>query len=126
MKKIKLLILILTLFSFHAGATGYTHNMFVAHKKLQAGKESAFEKMTAKKVKPLVKFSKPVAHVKETSVLVDTKQLSDAITLNERVLKAGPASFFENDQESESDESMVTKLVAAVRCVIYTFIGRLC
>jgi hypothetical protein len=63
MKTIKLLIL-LALFSLQAGATGYSHNMFVAHKKLQVGKECPSEKIIAKKAKvsKQVKYSVETKH----------------------------------------------------------------
>jgi hypothetical protein len=54
MKTIKLFILLLMI-SLQASATGYVHNMFVAHRKLQSGKECVTEKAIAKKVKPAMK-----------------------------------------------------------------------
>ncbi|MCE6989187.1 hypothetical protein [Dyadobacter sp. CY323] len=119
MKTIKILF-IFTLLSLHAGATGYVHNMFVAHKKLQAGKEIGIEKVVAKKAAPVMKVKN--AQVKQASFFKNS-QISESITLNERMLKEGPVSFFTNEKEEESDESMVSKLVSVVRCVIYAFVG---
>ena len=123
MKTIKILF-IFTLLSLHAGATGYVHNMFVAHKKLQAGKEVGIEKAVAKKAAPAMKVKQ--AQVKQASFF-KTGQMSESVTLNERMLKEVPVSFFanEDEKEEESDESMVSKLVSAVRCVIYAFIPQL-
>jgi hypothetical protein len=50
---------------------------------------------------------------------------SDLVTLNARILEEGPAAFFESETEESNDESMVSKLVSAVRCVIFTFIPKL-
>jgi hypothetical protein len=125
MKTFKLLILILTLFSFQAGATGYAHNMFVAHRKLQACKETVSEKVAVKKAKPAVKLSKQTAQVKQASFvhLQLTSPVSETATLNERILEEGPISFFNGEKDEEGDESIVTKLVTMVRCVISSFIG---
>ncbi|TLU99998.1 hypothetical protein [Dyadobacter luticola] len=124
MKTLKLLILTLTLFSYQAGATGYAHNMFVAHRKLQTGKETVTEKVVVKKAKTVVK-AKATVQVKQAAfVNVDlTNQAPATSTLNERVLEEGPMSFFDSEKSDDGDESMVTKLVSMVRCVIYTFLG---
>ena len=123
MKTLKIITL-LVLFSLQAGATGYSHNMFVAHKKLQAGKEciQPSERMVAKKAKP----SKVVKHASVKRVTAFTAQFAsntEAMTLNERILEAGPSSFFTNEEDSDSDDSIVTKLVSFVRCTIHAFIG---
>ena len=125
MKTIKILF-IFTLLSLHAGATGYVHNMFVAHKKLQAGKEIVVGKVAAKKATPAIKV-KASTQVKQASVFKTNLAgpLSESVTLNERMLKEGPMSFFTSEKEEESDESMVSKLVGVVRCVIYAFIPQL-
>ena len=125
MKTLKLLIL-LALFSLQAGATGYSHNMFVAHKKLQVGKECPSEKIIAKKAKvsKQVKYSVETKHA--ATIFFNTRftdKMPEKITLNERILEEGPASFFESEQDSSSDDSVVTKLVSVVRCVVYAFIG---
>ncbi|NIJ56057.1 hypothetical protein [Dyadobacter arcticus] len=124
MKKIKFLLLILTLFSLEAGATGYAHNMFVAHRKLQAGKECVVEKIASKKSKPSAKPTKQVVQVKASFINTHlTNQMSNAVTLNQRVLEEGPASFFGSEKNEDNDESVVAKLVTIVRCVVYAFIG---
>jgi hypothetical protein len=101
--------------------------MFVAHKKLQAGKECTqpSEKFVAKKAKPSKVAKFRVATVKPVALLeADFANESEAMTLNARILEAGPATaFFTREEESSSDDSIVTKLVAFVRCTIYTFIG---
>lgn len=128
MKTIRLFI-ILTLLSLQAGATGYVHNMFVAHRKLQSGKECVNERVVTKKVKPAVKAMKMPAHVKHAGMVKNaaiTIPGSDIVTLNARVLEEGPAAFFESETSEESgEESVVAKLVGAIRCVIYTFIPKL-
>lgn len=93
--------------------------MFVAHKKLQAGKEAVSERVAGKK-------AKPAAQVKQISFIKAqlTKQASEtSATLNERVLEEGPMSFFDSESNEESDESIVSKLVSIVRYVVYAFIG---
>jgi len=126
MKTLKILILLITI-SLQASATGYVHNMFVAHKKLQSGKECVTEKAVARKTKPVLKAKAPV-HVKHAGVLKNTSvsmQASEIMTLNARILEEGPAAFFESESEESEGESMVTKLISAVRCVIFTFIPKL-
>jgi len=125
MKTIKIFTF-LVLFSLQAGATGYAHNMFVAHKKLQAGKEytQPSEKIIAKKAKPSkvvkhrVEALKPVASIESQFT-----RNSENKTLNERILEAGPSSFFTITENNEGGDSVVTRLVAFVRCTIYAFIG---
>ncbi len=126
MKTLRILIL-LTIISLQASATGYVHNMFVAHKKLQSGKECVTEKAVARKAKPVLKAKAPV-HVKHAGVIKNksaSMQASEIMTLNARILEEGPAAFFESESEESEGESMVTKLVSAVRCVIFTFIPKL-
>ena len=126
MKIIKLLTL-LVLFSLQAGATGYSHNMFVAHKKLQSGKECriandqiAVKKQGTSKInvkhasvprKPGASFTQEVA-----------KKLSGMVTLNQSVLEETPSLFSEED-EKESDGSIVTKLVSVVKGIVYAFVS---
>lgn len=126
MKTLRILILLIII-SLQASATGYVHNMFVAHRKLQSGKECVTEKTVAKKVKPALKAKAPV-QVRHAGVIKNTSASipgSEIVTLNARILEEGPAAFFEGESEESEGESMVTKLVSAVRCVIYTFIPRL-
>lgn len=126
MKTLRILIL-LTIISLQASATGYVHNMFVAHRKLQSGKECVTEKAIARKAKPALKAKAPV-QVKHAGVIKNTSAsapTSQIMTLNARILEAGPAAFFENESEENEGESMVSKLVGAVKCVIFTFIPKL-
>lgn len=126
MKTLRILILLVTI-SLQANATGYVHNMFVAHRKLQSGKECVTERTAARKVKPVLKAKAPV-QVKHAGVLKNTSASmpgSEIMTLNARILEEGPAAFFESESEESEGESMVTKLVSAVRCVIFTFIPKL-
>lgn len=126
MKTLRILIL-LTIISLQASATGYVHNMFVAHRKLQSGKECVTERAIARKAKPALKAKAPV-QVKHAGVIKNTSAgapASQITTLNARILEAGPAALFENESEESEGESMVSKLVGAVRCVIYTFIPKL-
>jgi len=126
MKTIKLLTL-LVLFSLQAGATGYSHNMFVAHKKLQAGKERVVKDHAAitcdaNPIKVQVKVSSKV----EGSI---TKQISDkfskAVTLNQRIVEQGPSSLFVSDDEEEEAGSttIVSRLVGLVKGMVFAFIG---
>lgn len=124
MKTLRILIL-LTIISLQASATGYVHNMFVAHRKLQSGKECVTEKAIARKAKPVLKAKAPV-QVKQAGVIKNTSMpAAEIMTLNARILEEGPAAFFENESDENEGESMVTKLVSAVRCVIFTFIPKL-
>jgi hypothetical protein len=125
MKTLRILILLIII-SLQASATGYVHNMFVAHRKLQSGKECVTERAVAKKGKPALKAK--AVHVRHAGVIKNTSAAipgSEIMTLNARILEEGPAAFFESESEESEGESMVTKLVSAVRCVIYTFIPRL-
>lgn len=125
MKTLRILIL-LVIISLQASATGYVHNMFVAHRKLQSGKECVTERAIARKAKPVMKAAKAPVHVKHAGVIKSASMPgSEIMTLNARILEEGPAAFFESESEESEGESMVTKLVSAVRCVIYTFIPKL-
>lgn len=125
MKTLRLFILLI-LVSLQASATGYVHNMFVAHRKLQSGKECVTEKVMAKKAKPVMKAAKAPVQVKHAGLIKNTSApASEIMTLNARILEEGPAALFENESEENEGESMVSKLVGAVRCVIYTFIPKL-
>ena len=130
MKTLRLFI-ILILISLQASATGYVHNMFVAHRKLQSGKECVTEKTIAKKAKPAIKSIKAVkapVQVKHAGLIKNTSastSASDIVTLNARILQEGPAAFFESEENESNEDSMVSKLVDAVRCVIFTFIPKL-
>jgi hypothetical protein len=124
MKTLRILILLIII-SLQASATGYVHNMFVAHRKLQSGKECVTEKAIARKAKPTLKAKAPV-QVKHAGVVKNTSaSASQTMTLNARILEQGPAAFFESESEENEGESMVSKLVGAVRCVIFTFIPKL-
>ena len=126
MKTLRILIL-LTIISLQASATGYVHNMFVAHRKLQSGKECVTEKTVARKGKPVLKAKAPV-QVKHAGLIRNTSAAapaSEIMTLSARILEEGPATFFESETEESEGESMLTKLVSAVRCVIFTFIPKL-
>lgn len=127
MKTLRLFILFI-LVSLQASATGYVHNMFVAHKKLQSGKELTAEKVVLKKVKVLMKAAKAPAQVKQAVVVKNTSVNAPAtqvMTLNARILEEGPSALFESEEKENEGESMVSKLISAVRCVIYTFIPKM-
>ena len=121
MKFIKLFTL-LVLFSLQAEATGYSHNMFVAHKKLQAGKENriandqALNKKAAK-VKVAVSRQPEVSFTQEFA-----KKLSGVVTLNQRIVEEGPSSLFSAEEEKENDNSIVSKLASAMKGLVYAFI----
>jgi hypothetical protein len=124
MKTIKIFTL-LVLFSLQAGATGYSHNMFVAHKKLQAGKECvrSNEKIAAQKARA---SRKHVVNVKQAPVSFTsqfTNKMAEEITLNERILEEGPGAFFQSEKEDDKQSAIVIKLVSMVRCVVYALIG---
>jgi len=125
MKIVKLLIF-LVLISLQAGATGYSHNMFVAHKKLQAGKESktANEQSSIKKsITSKINANAKQAPSEASFTRQFANKLSGVVTLNQRVIEEGPASFFETDEEKESDDSIVAKLATVVKGMVYAFVG---
>ncbi|TDE13894.1 hypothetical protein [Dyadobacter psychrotolerans] len=129
MKTIKLLTL-LVLFSLQAGATGYSHNMFVAHKKLQAGKERSVTSGHA-----VARKAAPVKVVVKAAVITQDRQravsltsqfankISGVVTLNQRVVEQGPAALFQSEDEEASDNSIVNKLVGLVKGIVLAFIG---
>lgn len=128
MKIIKLFTL-LVLFSLQAGATGYSHNMFVAHKKLQAGKEVRItndHQVTVRKEGSSKVHSKhaSVPRKPEASFTQEVaNKLSGMVTLNQNVLKETPSSLFSTEDEKESENSIVTKLVSVVKGIVYAFIS---
>jgi len=128
MKIIKLLTF-LVFISLQAGATGYAHNMFVAHKKLQAGKDCKMlsEQTIAKKAtsqKVPVKVSESRHNQPEASFTRQfANKLSGVVTLNQRVLEEGPTSFFQRDEDKEEDDSIVTKLATVVKGMVYAFVA---
>ncbi|SEJ10195.1 hypothetical protein SAMN04487995_3219 [Dyadobacter koreensis] len=128
MKTIKLLI-VLVLFSLQASATGYSHNMFVAHKKLQAGKEiHAVKEYGSKRVPAKSVIHKTaVVHQSGLSAISYTKDLatkmSRMVTLNERIIEEVPTSFFEKEEACEINSSIATKLAGFIKDVLYTFLG---
>lgn len=125
MKTIKLFIL-LVLFSLQAEASGYSHNMFVAHKKLQAVKECSNpnEKIIAKKAKASKFHVKlPKAVVKQQTVAASFSSVSDQMTLNDRILEAGPSLFFIAEENENYNKTFVSRLVTMIRSTICTFIG---
>lgn len=128
MKTIKLLI-VLFLFALQANATGYSHNMFVAHKKLQAGKEYREVKDQAKQAPAKTVVNKTVIVQTAQSAISYTKSLSDRmsrmVTLNERILEEGPAAFFETEEDEETNNSIATKLAGLMKEVIYSFVASL-
>lgn len=126
MKTIKLFTLLI-LFSLQAGATGFSHNMFVAHKKLQAGKEKnvVCEQVQANKpekavvnTKVAVKAKKEVSFTQQIS-----NKLSGMVTLNQRVVEQGPSSFFTSDEEEETQSSLVSKLIGLVKVAVFSFLS---
>jgi len=128
MKTIKLLTA-LVLFSLQASATGYSHNMFVAHKKLQAGKEIHAVKEHVVKQSPAksVVNKTIVIHQSGLSAISYTKDLatkmSHMVTLNERIIEKAPASFFEKEETCEINNSIATKLAGFIKDVLYAFLG---
>ena len=127
MKIIKLITL-LVLFSLHAGATGYSHNMFVAHKKLQAGKESKTlnEQTISKKAissKVQIKATPSASGQAESSFTRQVaNKLSGMVTLNQRVLEQGPSSFFQAEDDQENEDTIAGKLAVTVKGLVYAFV----
>lgn len=127
MKTIKLLI-VLFLFSLQVNATGYSHNMFVAHKKLQAGKEyREVKERVAKQTPAKTVVNKTVIIQSGQSAISYTKNLatkvSNMVTLNERILEEGPVALFETEEDKEINNSIATKLAGLIKQVIYAFVG---
>lgn len=129
MKTIKLLTL-LVLFSLQAGATGYSHNMFVAHKKLQAGKEcnKTQSQPTTRKV-TISKIQSKISAVAKSNASI-TVQLSDkfseAVTLNQRILQQDPSSLFVTPVDEEKmDTSIVSQIVVLIKGAVFAFLASL-
>jgi len=127
MKIVKLLIVFI-LFSLQVNATGYSHNMFVAHKKLQAGKEYREVKERAARQSPAkTVVNKTVVVQSGQSAISYTRnfatKVGKMVTLNERILEEGPESFFETEEEEKINNSIAAKLAVLIKDVIYTFIG---
>jgi hypothetical protein len=125
MKTLKL-IAVLFLFSLQANATGYAHNMFVAHKKLQSGKEMHVVKTKAAACKTMTgKAEVKAAGIKgnQSAVQRFTNKVSGMVTLNDRILEEGPSSFFKAEEEKEVENSVVSKFVDLMKSVVYAFIA---
>ena len=131
MKIIKLLTLFV-FFSLQAGATGYSHNMFVAHKKLQAGKERSCvnvqQQMVTRKATPAKVMVKAAAvtqdHQREISLTSQfANKLSGMVTLNQRIVQQGPSALFHSEEEEINDNSIVNKLVGLVKGIVLAFMG---
>ncbi len=124
MKTLKLLLL-LFLFSLQANASGYAHNMFVAHKKLKAGKEAHWVKTKARvpRVTVVRTDTRKVSMIGESKSAVQkiAARVSDMVTLNERILEEAQYYVFRNEEETEADDSVVTRLVGGVKSMVYCF-----
>ena len=124
MKTIKLLI-VLVLFSLQASATGYAHNMFVAHKKLQARKEMRTIKEHTYRQTPAKTVVHKTTIIQQSglSAISYTKNLatkmSHMVTLNERILQEAPVSFFEKEESYEMNSSIATKLAGFIKDGLY-------
>lgn len=130
MKIIQLLTLFVLL-SLQVGATGYSHNMFVAHKKLQAGKErtSVCDQPAVKKTIP-AKVQATISAVNKSGESLSQQisdQFSKAVTLNQRIVEQGPSSLFvpNHEEEEEVGSSLVSDLVNFVKGAVFAFIGSL-
>lgn len=122
MKIIKILT-VLVLLSLQAGATGYSHNMFVAHKKLQSGKERVMTREQAVKKVAVVKATASTATAQLSLADQISAKFSSVATLNQRILEEGPASLFNDDNEEESSDTIVTKLVGVVKGMVVSLIS---
>jgi hypothetical protein len=120
MKAIKLFTLFI-LFSLQARATGYSHNMFVAHKKLQAVREKCVSTEHVNN-----KSEKPAMHLK--SVGRSFKQqvshkLSGVVTLNQGTVNRESATFFISDKQEDTQNSLVAKFVGLVKVMMFSFLS---
>ncbi|GLU51093.1 hypothetical protein Dfri01_05540 [Dyadobacter frigoris] len=102
--------------------------MFVAHKKLQAGKEyHEVKERVAKQTPAKTVVNKTVIIQSGQSAISYTKNLaakvSNMVTLNERILEEGPVSFFETEEHEEINNSIATKLAGLIKQVIYAVVG---
>ncbi len=128
MKIIKLLTLFI-LVSLQVGATGYSHNMFVAHKKLQAGKDrttvgerQAAQKPVAVKVQPTIS-----AKIEKSLSQQISDKFSKAVTLNQLTVEQGPSTLFVpgNEDEEEGSPSLITDFIKLLKGAVFAFIGSL-
>jgi hypothetical protein len=127
MKIIQLLTLFV-LISLQAGAAGYSHNMFVAQKKLHQGKErrAVTEQVITKKA-CATKLQPSVSAVSQDrsraiSLTGSLARLSGIVTLNQPTPKNGSSALFFIDDEEENKNSLVTGMVGAVKGFVFAFI----
>lgn len=126
MKTIQLFTLFILL-SLQAGATGYSHNMFVAHKKLQAGTEKSTiceHEKASKPEKVAVRAKVTVKAKQEVSLTRQiSHRLSGVATLNQRIVEQGSASFFTSEDEEEMQSSVISKFVGLVKGMVFSFLS---
>ncbi|PWJ55255.1 hypothetical protein CLV98_11424 [Dyadobacter jejuensis] len=118
-------ILILSL-SLQAQATGYAHNMFVAHKKLQTVKEAPSASKKEPKATSVARVKKPVKPAQAS--LVGSDEWSDKMqgyrTLNQRILHETRLSFFESEEEeSSTTKTIISALIDGVKRMILSVLG---
>jgi hypothetical protein len=127
MKTLKVLFFLLIV-GVQANATGYAHNMFVAHQKLRTGKECVV-KVKSSTRKPQFQESNlrkgPVMILSQSPVQQIAEKVTAIATLNERILDESPKFLFANDQEKESEESLVAMLIGMVKSTLCAFAASL-
>lgn len=119
--KILKTILFLLLISLKVNASGYTHNMFVAHKKMQMVIGS--ELVSVKEVK--VEVNQPIKKIQASVSITD--QLSDQFagfsTLNQRILQDSKISFFYSDEKEQTGNTIISALINTLQSILYLFLG---
>lgn len=124
------IILVLLIVAAQANATGFAHNMFVAQKKLQAGKEVQMVKTKATVTRKVCveKVGTKHATVKksnESAVQQFASKVSNMVTLNERILAENPMSFFAvvEEEEKEASVSFVSKMAGFVKASLFAIVS---
>ncbi len=114
-------ILFLLFISFQADASGYTHNMFVAHKKMQAVSETLTES-----VKPLEEETKDKTQMNPNTISI-AEQLSDQLagfsTLNQRILNESRISFFDSEEEESTGNTIIGALINSLQKMVFMLLG---
>jgi hypothetical protein len=116
-------LLFLFIISIQANASGYTHNMFVAHKKLQTvtvvqalsdnlSDEVTVESKLTLKVQPELSIADKI-----------TDQMAGFSTLNQRILNESRITFFDSEEEESTGNTLIGVFVNSLQKMIKTFLG---
>ncbi len=114
-------ILFLLILSLQANASGYTHNMFVAHKKLQTFTEP--QVVSVKQVKQIVKIQTKEMQANKSIPEQLSEQLVGFYTLNQRILQESRISFFSSEEERYGGNTIVGSFINSLQKMVFLFLG---